>query len=93
MNLSPASVTSERPIASGRDRDPVFSLRDVARVYGEAGSAMRAGIDGRLDTTTAIITHDADVARSAHRVFRFRDGRIESLIENADRIVPADLDW
>ena len=52
-----------------------------------------ARINETLGTTTAIITHNADVARIAHRVFRFRDGRIESLIENADRVAPADLDW
>jgi len=32
--------------------------------------------------TILMVTHDADMARYAHRVVRFRDGRVESITEN-----------
>ncbi len=52
-----------------------------------------ARVNETLGTTTAVITHNADVARIAHRVFRFRDGRVESVVENAERVAPSELDW
>jgi len=52
-----------------------------------------ATVNETLGTTTAIITHNADVARIAHRVFRFRDGRVESVVENEQRVTPRELDW
>ena len=46
-----------------------------------------------LGTTTAIITHNAGIQAIAHRVIRFKDGRIESTDENATRVRPADVSW
>ncbi len=50
-------------------------------------------INEELGTTTAIITHNAAIADIAHRVFRFRDGRIVSAEVNATRKAPSEVAW
>jgi len=50
-------------------------------------------INEELGTTTAVITHNAPIARLAHRVLRMRSGRITDVEPNAHRARPADLDW
>ncbi|HKL55245.1 ABC transporter ATP-binding protein [Marivita sp.] len=50
-------------------------------------------INERLGTTTAVITHNAEIRRMAHRVIWFRDGHIERIETNAERIAPADIHW
>ncbi|MCZ0812724.1 MAG: ABC transporter ATP-binding protein [Pseudomonadota bacterium] len=50
-------------------------------------------INERLGTTTAVITHNAEIRRMAHRVIWFRDGQIERVETNAERIAPADIHW
>jgi len=50
-------------------------------------------INDRLGTTTAVITHNAEIRRMAHRVIWFRDGQIERIETNAHRIAPADIHW
>ena len=46
-----------------------------------------------LGTTTAIITHNAAIGQIAHRIFRFSDGSISEIAENARRMAPADVHW
>jgi putative ABC transport system ATP-binding protein len=46
-----------------------------------------------LATTTAVITHNAPIARLADRVLRMRSGRIVEEVRNATKHRPADLDW
>lgn len=46
-----------------------------------------------LRTTTLIITHNADIARMAHRVLHLGDGRIVREATNTTRSRPADLQW
>jgi putative ABC transport system ATP-binding protein len=46
-----------------------------------------------LGTTTLIITHNADIARMAHRVLHLGDGRIVREATNTTRSRPADLQW
>lgn len=46
-----------------------------------------------LGTTTLVITHNAVIARMADRILQLRDGRIESIIRNAQREPASALDW
>jgi putative ABC transport system ATP-binding protein len=50
-------------------------------------------INRELGTTTIVITHNADIARMAHRVLHLADGRIASEHRNAARIPARDLRW
>ncbi|AMM86228.1 ABC transporter ATP-binding protein [Martelella sp. AD-3] len=50
-------------------------------------------INEELGATVAIITHNADIRRIAHRVITFRDGRIEGTEVNEERLNPADIKW
>ncbi len=44
-------------------------------------------------TTTLVITHNADIARLAHRVLRMADGRIQGESRNTVRARAEDLRW
>lgn len=44
-------------------------------------------------TTTLVITHNADIARLAHRILRMADGRIVSEALNEVRATAAELSW
>ncbi len=46
-----------------------------------------------LGTTTALITHNAPIARMADRVVRFGDGHIVEVTENPDRRPAQELAW
>ncbi len=46
-----------------------------------------------LGTTTALITHNAPIARMADRVVRFGDGHIVEVTENSDRRPAQELAW
>ncbi len=62
----------------------------------ETGVAVLEAIDGvnrKLGTTTAIITHNAVIADMAHRVITLADGRISELRENDKRVAASDLKW
>jgi putative ABC transport system ATP-binding protein len=50
-------------------------------------------INRELGTTTAIITHNADIRRLAHRVFRFHDGRVSEAEVNETPIDAAEIAW
>lgn len=50
-------------------------------------------VNDELGTTTAIITHNAAIREIAHRTFTFGDGRIVSMVENADRRAPSEIVW
>jgi putative ABC transport system ATP-binding protein len=50
-------------------------------------------INERFGTTTAIITHNADIRLMAHRVIRFQDGRISTVEANETRLAPAEIEW
>ena len=50
-------------------------------------------VNEELRTTTAVITHNAPIARLAHRVLRMRSGRIVESTTNARRARASDLDW
>ncbi|NNJ94709.1 MAG: ABC transporter ATP-binding protein [Halobacteria archaeon] len=46
-----------------------------------------------LGTTTALITHNADIAGMADRVVRIMDGRISAIERNATRKRASELSW
>jgi putative ABC transport system ATP-binding protein len=50
-------------------------------------------VNAEFGTTTAIITHNAEIRRMAHRVFTFSDGRIVEVVQNAERAPPSDIAW
>jgi putative ABC transport system ATP-binding protein len=47
----------------------------------------------QLGTTTAVITHNAAIARMADRVVRLRSGRVVEVSRNERRARPAELEW
>jgi putative ABC transport system ATP-binding protein len=50
-------------------------------------------VNRQLQTTTALITHNAIIARIADRVVSLSDGRIASVRSNPSRVEPGALDW
>jgi putative ABC transport system ATP-binding protein len=50
-------------------------------------------INEELNTTMAIITHNAGIRQIAHRVFSFRDGQIAEASVNATRAKPSEVTW
>ena len=50
-------------------------------------------VNRELGTATALITHNAGIARMADRVLRFGDGRIAEQTVNAERRAARDLSW
>jgi putative ABC transport system ATP-binding protein len=52
-----------------------------------------SSVNAEFGTTTAIITHNAEIRRMAHRVFTFSNGRIVGAVENAERAQPAAIAW
>ncbi len=52
-----------------------------------------AAINVELGTTTAVITHNAAIARMADRIVRMRSGRITTIEPNQQRVSPAELEW
>jgi putative ABC transport system ATP-binding protein len=48
-------------------------------------------VNEELGTTTAVITHNVDIARMADRVVRLADGRISDVTVNATRTPPSEL--
>jgi putative ABC transport system ATP-binding protein len=50
-------------------------------------------INATLGTTTVVITHNADIARMAHRVLHLGDGRIVGEKVNAERTPASELTW
>ncbi len=50
-------------------------------------------VNEELGTTTALITHNFEIRRIAHRVIYFHDGRIAKTEDNDTRVRPADITW
>lgn len=50
-------------------------------------------INREVGTTTVVITHNADIARMAHRIVHLSDGRISSLEVNRNRRPAMELFW
>ncbi len=52
-----------------------------------------AAINRQLGTTTAVITHNASIARMADRIVRMRSGRITEVETNPQKVDPSELEW
>jgi putative ABC transport system ATP-binding protein len=50
-------------------------------------------VNRELGTTTAVITHNAGIARMADRVIVLADGRIAEVRVNETRVAPSELSW
>jgi len=50
-------------------------------------------VNRELGTTTAVITHNADIAAMADRVIRLTDGTIADVSVNEDKKSPRDIRW
>jgi putative ABC transport system ATP-binding protein len=50
-------------------------------------------INRELGTATAVITHNAAIAKMADRVVTMADGRISSETANTERVSPEELEW
>ena len=55
--------------------------------------AVLARVNRELHTTTAIITHNASIAGMADRVIRMVSGQIVSVVPNANKLSPEELQW
>lgn len=52
-----------------------------------------ARVNHELGTTTAVITHNAAIAKMADRVISLSDGKISGIHENSSKAQAADLEW
>ena len=77
----PEVLLCDEPTGALDSKTGILVLEALSRVNREIG------------TTTAIITHNSDIQRMAHRVFFFLDGRIDKEVVNQKRIEPADVNW
>jgi len=50
-------------------------------------------INREFGTTTAVITHAAEIRKMAHRVIRFQDGKINAVEVNKTRLAPHEIEW
>jgi len=50
-------------------------------------------VNKKFGTTCIIITHNAAIAKLAHRVIHFSDGNISHMQMNANPIAPEQIDW
>jgi putative ABC transport system ATP-binding protein len=50
-------------------------------------------VNRELGTTTAVITHNATIAKMADRVITLSDGRIQSIQHNDSKIPASQLEW
>jgi putative ABC transport system ATP-binding protein len=77
----PVVLLCDEPTGALDSRTGVIVLEALQRVNEELG------------TTTAVITHNVDIARMADRVVRLADGRISDVTVNATRTPPSELHW
>jgi putative ABC transport system ATP-binding protein len=50
-------------------------------------------VNAEFGTSVAIITHNAEIRRMAHRVLTFSDGQIVATAENVERARPSEIAW
>ncbi len=78
---NPSVLLCDEPTGALDSKTGVVVLEAIARANSE------------LNTTTAVITHNAGIAEMADRVIRFADGHIISVERNEHRRSPEDLTW
>jgi putative ABC transport system ATP-binding protein len=50
-------------------------------------------VNRELGTTTAVITHNAPIAKMADRVITLADGRVHSVEQNEHKLAPSEVAW
>ena len=50
-------------------------------------------INRELNTSTAVITHNAETRKIAHRVLYFHDGKVARVVVNKKRLEPHEVKW
>ena len=78
---NPAVLLCDEPTGALDSKTGVVVLEALARVNRELG------------TTTAVITHNADIGRMAQRVIHLSDGTIARVERNAQPAAPRDIEW
>jgi putative ABC transport system ATP-binding protein len=77
----PEVLLCDEPTGALDSKTGVQVLEAIARVNKELG------------TTTALITHNADIQKMAHRVIIFADGQISEVKINETPVMPHEIDW
>lgn len=77
----PSVLLCDEPTGALDSKTGIVVLQALARANAE------------LNTTTAVITHNAGIAEMADRVIRFADGHIISVDKNENRRPPEELTW
>ncbi len=77
----PSVLLCDEPTGALDSKTGIVVLEALARANSE------------LNTTTAVITHNAGIAEMADRVIRFADGHITSVEKNTHRRAPDELTW
>jgi putative ABC transport system ATP-binding protein len=78
---NPAVLLCDEPTGALDSETGILVLEALDRVNRELG------------TTTAVITHNADIAAMADRVIHVSDGHIGSIEQNAQKKKPSELHW
>ena len=81
ISKNPAVLLCDEPTGALDSATGIIVLEAIERVNRE------------LSTTTAIITHNADIAGMADRVIRLADGRIAEVRRNAEKKPASELRW
>jgi putative ABC transport system ATP-binding protein len=50
-------------------------------------------VNRELGTTTAVITHNAPIAKMADRIITLADGKVQALVVNDVKVSPAEISW
>ncbi|WP_293681785.1 ABC transporter ATP-binding protein [uncultured Phenylobacterium sp.] len=77
----PQLLLCDEPTGSLDSESGVRVLEAIADVTRDVGA------------TTMIVSHNADIARMADRVIRFRDGRITEIERNGKKLAPREMSW
>lgn len=78
---NPEVLLCDEPTGALDSRTGIVVLEALQRVNRELG------------TTTAVITHNAGIAKMADRVIHLSDGRISEIQVNETRLSPGELSW
>jgi putative ABC transport system ATP-binding protein len=70
--------------------EPTGALDDTT---GRVVLQLLVDVNRDLGTTVGLITHNAPIGAVGDRVLRMRSGRIVEVVENAERMPPAEVEW
>jgi putative ABC transport system ATP-binding protein len=82
--------------AIAKQPDVLFCDEPTGALDSETGIVVLEAIERvnrELNTTIAVITHNASIAEIADRIVYFADGKITRVVENATRRPARELTW